>query len=319
MKSPKNDLISVIIPTYNRANSICKTVESVLAQTYSPVEVIVVNDGSTDDTKSRLESYGENIRVVNQQNGGPSAARHAGAQVSRGEFLAFIDSDDIWLPEFLERCTSALHKAGSGTPCCVTNAVLQRTSGKHKRNTSFDSSTLYSRHSEGLWWNATEVLVSRFVQTSQTSLIRRTAYDKAGGFDPSLRYNEDLDLALRLSLLGPWAFIAEPLVIWRQSEDSISLAVLRNNLPFRECELRMWRRFEKLAEPYGQRLVRKVRRQAAKSQAILDSSSSGMQTKPSGSGPLRKAYRLFDRATRAAYRRTPWYPKMKTSPFANQG
>ncbi len=312
----QSQLVSVVIPTYNRANSICKTVDSVLAQTYSPVEVIVVDDGSTDDTESRLRQYGKNIRVVYQQNAGPSAARHAGALVSHGELLAFVDSDDIWLPAFLERCTSALQKAGSTVPCCVANAVLQRTSGKHKRNTSFDSATLHPRHSEGLWWNATEVLVSRFVQTSQTSVIRRAAYEKAGGFDPRFRCGEDHDLALRLSLLGPWAFISEPLVVWRQSQESISRALQRDDLPLKQVELLMWRRFEKLAEPYGKKLVRKARRKAERTQADLDSRRKGGRTNLAGPEFLSRPYHLFGRAIRAAHRRTPWYPKMKTGPFA---
>lgn len=313
----QGQLVSVIIPTYNRANSIGRTLDSILAQTYSPIEIIVVNDGSTDDTKSRLEHYGQKIHVVHQENAGPSAARHTGAKVSRGEFLAFVDSDDIWLPEFLERSMSALQKAGSDVPCCVTNAVLRRTSGKHKRNTSFDSSTLYPKYPEGLWCNATEVLVSRFLQTSQTSVIRRVAYEKAGGFDPSFRCGEDHDLALRLSLLGPWAFIAEPLVVWRQSQESISRALQHDDLPLRQVELLMWRRFEKLAEPYGEKLVRKARRQLKRTQADLDSRRNGQAT-VSGPEFLSGPYQLFGRAMRAAYRRTPWYPKMKTRPFANQ-
>src|SRR5262245_31985364 len=94
-------LISVIIPTYNHAGFLTAAIESVLAQTLKPSEVIVVVDGSTDDTCSVLLAFEDKVRVVNQKNLGVSAARNNGARVARGSLLAFLDSDDVWLPEKL--------------------------------------------------------------------------------------------------------------------------------------------------------------------------------------------------------------------------
>src|SRR5208283_2367398 len=95
-------LVSVVIPTYNCGRYICETVESALGQTYSPVEIIVVDDGSTDDTRERLTTYGDRVRYIYQQNTGPAVARNRGVQDAQGDWIAFLDADDLWLPYRLE-------------------------------------------------------------------------------------------------------------------------------------------------------------------------------------------------------------------------
>ena len=91
-------MVSVIIPTYNRADLVSETIDSVLAQSYRDFEVIVVDDGSTDASGEVLARYGEQIRVVLQENAGEAVARNAGIRVASGEYVGFLDSDDIWLP-----------------------------------------------------------------------------------------------------------------------------------------------------------------------------------------------------------------------------
>src|SRR6187455_2532028 len=95
--------VSVIIPAYNAANFICDTVDSALAQTHRDLEVIVVNDGSTDDTLARLETFGSRIRVLDLVNGGVARARNTGVSNAAGSWIAFLDADDLWAPEKLER------------------------------------------------------------------------------------------------------------------------------------------------------------------------------------------------------------------------
>ena len=91
--------ISVVIPAYNAETYIVETVESVLAQTADLLEVIVVNDGSTDRTEELLQGFGDRITLLSQENSGVARARNAGLEVARGEYIAFLDSDDAWLPE----------------------------------------------------------------------------------------------------------------------------------------------------------------------------------------------------------------------------
>jgi glycosyltransferase involved in cell wall biosynthesis len=110
--------VSVVIPTYNRATYIMRAVDSVLSQTYRDLEVMVVDDGSGDDTKRIVETYGERVRYVFQDNAGPGAARNHGIRISTGAYLAFLDSDDVWMPTFLEKTVSALDshpQAGAAT------------------------------------------------------------------------------------------------------------------------------------------------------------------------------------------------------------
>lgn len=100
-------MVSVVIPTYNRANYIGQAIDSVISQSYSQTEIIVIDDGSTDDTPRVVASYGERVRYVWQENSGIGAARNHGVRLSSGEFLGFLDSDDLWQAEKLERQLAA--------------------------------------------------------------------------------------------------------------------------------------------------------------------------------------------------------------------
>ncbi len=95
--------VSVIIPAYNAAATLAGTIDSVLAQTLKDFEIICVDDGSTDATLAIIKEYGDCVRLIEQANSGPAAARNNGARNSSGEYLAFLDADDIWKPQFLER------------------------------------------------------------------------------------------------------------------------------------------------------------------------------------------------------------------------
>src|SRR5712691_1987531 len=216
-------LVSAIIVTYNRGHIVCEAVECILKQTYENIEVIVVDDGSSDDTQDKLKQYANRIRVVYQQNAGQAAARNRGIEVSQGEIIAFLDSDDIWLLTFVERLVSVLQQAGESMPCCLANARLRF--ADDSQTTSFDYAYLQTPCEEGIWLNVADVLATRFVQFNQTVAIRRCALERTGGFDERMRYMDDYNLALRLSLEGPWGFIRQPLVVWRQgTSDSNSVS-----------------------------------------------------------------------------------------------
>lgn len=211
-------LVSVIIPTFNRAKTIERAVDSVLAQTWREIEVIVVDDGSTDQTGEILKKYGDKIRVIHRQNAGASAARNTGIKAAAGEIISFLDSDDEWLPFKTERQVELLQRAeSSGVKCCICNATMLFSTGTI---TSFEAALLHPQHKEGVWTNPAEILADRFLFFNQVAAVRREALEQSGYFREDLRIMEDYDLALRLALTGPWAFIADPLVVWHEDAGS---------------------------------------------------------------------------------------------------
>lgn len=215
-------LVSVIIPTYNRATTIIRCLDSVFKQTYLPIEVIVVDDGSTDRTVEAIKIYGDKITLICQPNRGPSAARNAGVTTSKGDIIAFLDSDDTWMPEKIERQVKLMEQAGAAVPCCVCNAKILSENGTSIN--SFEVSNVESDLAEGYWLNPTPIIATRFLLFNQVVAIRRVAFDSIGGFKESMRLLEDHDLAFRLSLLGPWAFLSETLV--EKYNDSNGVGVL---------------------------------------------------------------------------------------------
>jgi glycosyltransferase involved in cell wall biosynthesis len=306
-----NPLVSAVIPTYNRAHIIGDAVESILAQTYREIEVIVVDDGSKDDTLSRLKQYGDRIRVISQANAGPAAARNRGIAVAHGELIAFLDSDDLWLPTKIERQVALLRRAGESVPCCLSNIMMKWNSGDRA---SFDIALLKPAAEEGVWLNVDEVLATRFVLFNQGVVIRRKVLEKIGGFDESIRYLEDYELPLRLSLEGPWAFIQTPLVIWRESlTNSVYKNSKREALCTSEC----------LVEVFEMHLARveKARREARLrwyvsgelKRARRELWAARLSQNSRWGSALAVSIEIVERYRRAMFRRSPWYPKMKVA------
>jgi glycosyltransferase involved in cell wall biosynthesis len=308
-------LVSAIVPTYNRGYIVGNAIESILSQTYDKVEVIVVDDGSTDNTQEKLKEYGDRIRVVYQKNSGPSAARNRGIELSRGEIIAFLDSDDIWLPTKLERQVSILERTPASVPCCLCNGIQRRTSGGEYR--SFDMALIKLQCDEGLWLNVADVLATRFVLFCQLAAIRREALVKAGGFDESLRFMEDYDLELRLSLDGPWAVIREPLAIMTSNTwDGLSLSVSKEEVCHAQYALRTCERVVAMAKSrtqpitgigYFKQSIKKARRDLWGAR-LRESSSWGART-------VGKLHKGMERYRMAVFRRSPWFPRVKVVPI----
>lgn len=207
-------LVSVIVPTYNRAGLICRSITSILEQDYPAVEIIVVDDGSTDRTEDVISRFGEQVRYVCQDHAGPAAARNHGIHLSHGQFLAFLDSDDTWHHDKLTRQMNLLLRYNDTVPCCLCNSELKGYRGVD--TTSFQVARLNPPQKEGLWKNVLDVLLDRFVLFNQAVLIRSHVLENMNAFNESLWVMEDHDLALRLADYGPWAYITEPLVTWNQ-------------------------------------------------------------------------------------------------------
>ncbi len=200
--------VSVIIPTYNHAQFVAQAIESALAQTLAPVEVIVVDDGSTDETAQVLAHYGERIRVVRQQNGGVAAARNAGAALAVGEYLAFLDADDTWLPRKLEK-QLARFQAEPNLGLVHCGMVEFNPAG-----------VLMHEHLDGdEGWIAEKLLLfngrSVVVGIGSTSLVPRAVFEEVGGFDPRLSTSADWDLACRITLRYRVGFVPELLLYYR--------------------------------------------------------------------------------------------------------
>lgn len=214
-------LVSVIIPTFNRVDTVRRSIDSALQQSYRPIEIIVVDDGSTDATRDTLGEYGDRIVSIHQKNGGPSVARNTGAGLARGEFLAFLDSDDTWSPTKIARQVRLLLAGGERVPCCICNASL--IDGDENTTSTFAVSDVMSNLQEGFWMNPAPIIATRFILFNQVVMVRRAAFERVGGYKPQMRLLEDHDLAFRLAQLGPWAFIAEPLVAKDNSTNGIGV------------------------------------------------------------------------------------------------
>ncbi|MCB9565301.1 MAG: glycosyltransferase [Kofleriaceae bacterium] len=209
-------LVSTIIPTYNRSQDVVVAVQSALDQTYPADlhEILVVDDGSTDDTAEVLARFGDRIRYVRKANGGVSAARNHGIDLARGEAIAFLDSDDTWAPEKIARQV-ALLQARPEIDLVLTSIVVVNPDGSEKER--------YSRRTT----LPTDGHVLRYVlhnpaMTPSTAMCRTAVLREVGGFDATLRTAEDLDLHLRIALHHQVAVIDEPLVRYLRSDAGLS-------------------------------------------------------------------------------------------------
>ncbi len=222
--------VSVIIPTYNYGRFLRDAIDSALAQTYRPIEVIVVDDGSTDDTPQVLATYGERIRVIRQDNRGVGAARNSGAAAARGEYLAFLDSDDILKPQSLEREIARFVADPSlGLVHCAAESV----DGDGK---------LLSVSLNGMeGWVATELLrLDREVIGTPGSgiMVPKRVAAEIGGYDESLQPSEDWDFCYRIAVRYRAGYIREPLLTYRLHGGGLHLNVGR-------MEISMLRALEK--------------------------------------------------------------------------
>ena len=198
--------ITAIVPTYNREATVGRAVDSVLAQVYPAAEVIVVDDGSQDGTRERLLPYGERIRYLYQPNAGVSAARNRGASEARSEWIAFLDSDDCWLPGHLERMAAAI-RATRGEAALYFSDMRRGSEEKGVTLWSqcgFDIEPPFELRRHAAEW----VFLPTQPMMFQASVIRRDAYWEIGGLPPHMRTREDTLMFYRLGLRYPCCAVA---------------------------------------------------------------------------------------------------------------
>jgi glycosyltransferase involved in cell wall biosynthesis len=207
--------VSVIIPTYNRARYVVEAVESVFAQTFKDYEVIVVDDGSTDNTKQVLEPYRGRIRYVRQENRGLAAARNRGVREARGELVAFLDSDDCWEPRMLEGILKTFEKHPDVGAVFVAEREMDKDGQPRER--------VHTKRSPGLFFTP-ESMVSKDtgVGCGRPPVVRKKWLDALGGFDESMRSAVDCEMWIRYSFHVPMILHPEPLVRRRVHEGHLS-------------------------------------------------------------------------------------------------
>lgn len=194
-------LLSVIVPAYDMAAFTRQTVESLLAQDYPDLEIIVVDDGSKDDTPAVLESFGSRIRSLRQANGGACRARNHGFSVSRGEFVAFADCDDLWEPHKARRAVEYL-QAHPEAGMVHSHTYWIDAAGRIVGPRSFPA-----RPSGRIF---PSLILGNQINNS-TPVVRRTVFERAGGWDESIFIPADWDLWLRLARQAEVGFIPEVL------------------------------------------------------------------------------------------------------------
>ena len=196
--------VSCIIPACNAIRFIDETIESVLSQTVGVAEIIVVDDGSTDGTPQSLGKYGDKVRLVRQQNAGPAAARNHGVRQSHGEFVAFLDADDLWTPNKVE-LQLARFAAKPALQICFADLFNFRT------NT--ENAPFRDGYTEVTDW-------PRVHFSPCTLLARRTAFDTIGNFDEGLRRGEDTEWFVRMMMRKMPYDVLTDVLLWRRVHDS---------------------------------------------------------------------------------------------------
>jgi len=197
-------LVSVIIPTYNRAHLVGRAIQSVLAQTFTQFEILVIDDCSNDDTERVVSEISDDriTYIRHTENRGGSTARNTGVTASRGQFVAFLDSDDTWHPEKIAKQLDLFEKSGDEVGVIYTGFNINNSVGK--------TMDVHRPQARGNIFR--QLLCANCVGTTSTVMIRRICIDKVGGFDETLPSCQDWDLWLRLARHFKYDFVPEPLV-----------------------------------------------------------------------------------------------------------
>jgi glycosyltransferase involved in cell wall biosynthesis len=216
--------MSVIVPTYNAERTIRETITSVLQQTFSDFELIVINDGSTDRTLELLNTVKDpRVKTFSYPNGGVPVARNHGLSHATGEFITFLDADDLWTPDKLELQLATLQQhPEAGVVYSWAYYMDEEGESFHAENPIFFEGNVYA-----------ELLVRDFIVSGSNCLIRRQAIESVGEFDPSIPGADDWDYWIRLALHWPFVVVPKLQIFYRQSSGSVSSkveAMEKNNL-----------------------------------------------------------------------------------------
>lgn len=224
--------ISVVIPCFNAEHFVAATLRSVLAQGVDGVEVVVVDDGSSDASAAVVAQMSGDVRLIRQPNAGVAVARNTGLQAARGRLVAFLDADDIWLPGKLAAQLALLETNPGVRMCCsaweVWNSLEPEPTPELFSHLSQQLGGAGSAWEGASGWIYPELLLDCVVWTS-TVLAERSLFSEIGAFDPTLRIGEDYDLWLRASRVTPILRVPRPLALYRMHPTSITKGAAREN------------------------------------------------------------------------------------------
>jgi glycosyltransferase involved in cell wall biosynthesis len=208
--------ISIVIPAYNAEHFIAETIDSVLGQSFQDIELIIVDDGSTDGTAALIARNYPSVKLISKPNGGVSSARNAGVRAASSEWIAFVDSDDIWHPDKLRD----QYRLMQHYPDCALGITLSNSQTRdHLRQTFVDQDGLPPHV---LKTDFSEVFLWPYLGMSGV-FVRKADFDKVGGLDQSLPFAEDIDFYLRLLYQQPkWVRLEYPAVYVRPRPGSLS-------------------------------------------------------------------------------------------------
>ena len=207
--------VSVIIPAYNSQDTILEAIASVFNQTFTDLEVLVIDDGSTDNTCEYVRSIDDDrLKLLSYENGGVSVARNRGIANAKGEYISFLDHDDLWTFDKLAEQVAALQQSpNAGVAYSWTTIMFSDEDPVRYRN-------LGRTYFEGDVY--AEILVTNFVCSGSNILVRKEAAESIGEFDPSPTHNEDWDYYIRLAAKWHFALVPKYQIIYRQTSTSAS-------------------------------------------------------------------------------------------------
>ena len=243
-------LVSVIIPTYNRAASIGEAIESALAQAYPAMEIIVVDDGSTDDTQQIVTHRYPQVRYFHQENRGVASARNRGVREARGELIAFLDSDDLWLPGKIEKQVACLNQYPDvglvhTDVDCFDDTGPERVLRRRISKADFSTGDIVTN------------LFTKFSLYPQSVMMRKVVFQAVGYFDEELKAVSDDNLWIRIAIRYPIRLIAEPLVHARRLPGP-HIAYPENSFHYFKKHLELIQtRYPEVAERLGPELIRR--------------------------------------------------------------
>jgi len=212
----KSPAVSVVVAAFNRAQLLPRTIDSLVSQSFKEFELIVVDDGSTDHTFEVLKAYGDNVRVFRQENRGPSAARNLGVRHARGRWIAFQDSDDLSARDHLQSLFDFIQTRLDHGLVFANGGYLA--GPQHDRETIIPPAKSRRLAARGVTLGD---LFDKSIFRLQASLIQKSALESVGGFDESIRVGEDLDLAMRIWLRYPVAYLDKVVFFYRRHEGNL--------------------------------------------------------------------------------------------------